>query len=308
MEFDVSAWIPSFITMAVSFVGGAVAALRVTGQDRASATQDTRLQDIDERMGHLVAQLKDLETQRDGLEPKAYQAQKKEFEELAARALKDKDRIEQEINKQRDKRGAPAAAKKRQGAQDGGEQQPGLLAANPQLKGALWGGGAAIVLGFVVVTLFWEGSTEPAQGAATPAQQSETNPEVRALLTRLHSNPTDIQAMSRLGHVLLEAQRPQEATVITERALQLDPGHAESRVHAAVIRGRQGDQEGAIKALEGVVKDHPDLVEGWLFLGMECRQAGISDRMRESFEQYIARAPDGPLKEKVRGLLKQAEP
>ena len=61
---------------------------------------------------------------------------------------------------------------------------------------------------------------------------------------------------------------------------------------------------GAFTALDSVIDTHPKYADAWFFRGMLGMQSSKSNVMRESFEKYVEYAPDGPKKERIRGMLR----
>jgi Flp pilus assembly protein TadD len=76
-------------------------------------------------------------------------------------------------------------------------------------------------------------------------------------------------------------------------------------VYEAVLMAAAGDIEGANSRLDRITGDNPKLPDAWLFRGMLAMQAGNTDRMRESFTQFIAVAPESPQRERIKVMLER---
>ncbi len=294
--------LPGASIIAVASAAGLVLARRWGGEAHEGAAKD----DLDERLGHLLAHLRDLDEQQHRLTPESYTSERSRIEAQAAALMRQRERAEATPARQK-KVEAPAAA----------DPIIGFFGRHPEWKGALWGGGLVAILGFLYITVVAEqrprepggsltGGGAPMMGGGAPAMggggQASMDPEVQALLQRLREAPTDITALVRLGHVVLRAQMLEEARVLTERALQLDPDNLEARVHDAVVVASQDPARGKQK-LEAVLQMDPKLAEAWLFRGMMAMQSGDQAVMRESFSQFVTHAPEGPQRDRIKAML-----
>ena len=189
----------------------------------------------------------------------------------------------------------------------------GFFQSRPQLKGFLWG----MLLMGVGFGLYVSVSTQavprapgggmtgaqPAQPAPAQAQAGGQNTEVQGLLEKLKANPKDVDSMARLGRILLFQQLHTEAKMVTERALQIEPDHVGAQINQAMVTAGQGDAAGALTQLNAVLKRDPKSYDAWFFKGMLSMQSGDNDGMKNSFEQYVALAPDGPKKDRIKRML-----
>jgi cytochrome c-type biogenesis protein CcmH/NrfG len=292
-------WWPAFATLGVaSALGAWVARLLPAGAPRAPATSDT-VADLEERLGHLVAQLRDLDEQRGRLSSAAYIDQKAEFEGRAAATLRALDET-----RRGKARGGPRA-------RDAVEVTPAVqfLASRPQLRGALWGGGI-VALGALLFTLVsQEQRPQAPMGGATGAATNPDQAEMKALYETLVHKPDDVAALTRMAHLLLKAQMHNEARVVNDRALQLDASSVEARTHAAVLEAGAGNAAAGQAGLDTVLKQDPTFAEAWFFKGMLAMQGGDSEVMRQSFQQFVRYAPAGPQRDRIRAMLeRQATP
>ena len=197
----------------------------------------------------------------------------------------------------------------------------GLLASRPQLRGLLWGltGGSLGV--FLFMSVQQGAKVAPMQAAAVERPGAAAGPpgggggvpgpkldprELESLRETLERNPDDVPALVRFGHIALQAQQLEEGAALTERALKLAPDNLEAQVHRAVAQAGRGEGEAAAAGLAAVLQRDPGFAEAWFFRGMLAMQAGQMDRMRESFDQFVKFAPDGPQKERIRAMVERA--
>lgn len=287
-------------------------AIKKLGGQAAEMEHEAAIDDLEEHALHLVAQLRDLEQQREHIEIAIYESQKREIEKKAAEALRQREQL---LKRSAMTNSAPNETNKM-------TPTVGFLARNPQLKGALWGGGVVAVAATLWLSVN-QAQQPRADAAMTQAPQmggqsgegaqggmpndavhaQAQNPEIRVLRDKLSQTPNDVDAMVQLAHHLLRTSAIDEVQSLTKRALELDPKNGEAKVHAAVLRGAQGDGDGALADLTSVLKENPKLAEGWLFRGMLGMQSGLADITQESFKQFVAVAPDGPQKERIKSFL-----
>ena len=297
--------IPFLLPLLVMATGLALGFLLTLRMRRGTRPEGSAFADAQERAGHYISQLKDLENQVSRLDDAAYAAQKARYEGLAAAALREAAALRQDAPTAPEATSAPSAA--------GATTTPRGLRISPQLAGALWGGGIVAVVALLLMwvsgdaTVRSQGMSATGSGAAgTAAGDAEAQPldtETQALVRRLQQNPLDVAATAQLTQKMLGLMRFDDARALNARALQLDPENALALVHKAVLVAATGDAAAAAAELDRVMQDNPNLPEGWFFRGMLAMQQGQSQRLRESWEKYLAVAPDGPRKERIRSML-----
>jgi tetratricopeptide (TPR) repeat protein len=305
-------WIPGFVALALGIVSGGWLITALAGRREEQGMSDTPAVDLEESAAHAIALLRDLEEQRHRLEPAAYASEKERLERVAADALRQRD---QQL----------AKLKARAKAQPAAVTTAGIP---PQLKGFLWGGGTVAGVGLMLLLVnnysvpraegqsmtgnsTIEGGAPPMMGGGGgggapglgPARNFEPDDEMRALAERLKTNENDVDALVRLGHKLLQAQALQEAMLVTEKALSVAPENEEAKVHRAVLRNAIGDPDGALRDLDALLGKTPGLAEAWFFRGMIGMSNNRPELAQESWTKFVAVAPDGPQKERIRGFL-----
>ena len=296
----------SMIPGTIALVIGSVSALLVLSKisRKASDTEtDTPVLDLEEEVGHAVLMLRDLEHHKNRIDPSSYQAQKEKLEKEAADALRQRDAQVKAMKEMKEHKVM---------SQD--KQSGGFLHSRPQLKGFLWG---ALVMS-VGFGLYFSVSTQAvprvagagmtgAQPEAPAAQarpaQGAPNTEVQELLTKLKENPKDVDSMARLGRILLFQQLHNEAKMVTERALQIAPDHTGAQINQAMVAAGQGNAAAALTQLNAILERDAKSYDAWFFKGMLSMQSGDNDGMKKSFEQFVALAPDGPKKDRIKRML-----
>lgn len=287
------------------FAAGAWAALpRGIG---AAAPLSMRRRELRAVLGLAVDNLRELQERAERLTPEEAARERAELEGRAARALSALQALERPD--------ADADAARAQARRRPKDRTLGYLARRPRLQGGLWGLGVGTVVTFLVLGVQQTATVGPAAApaaaglapragaAAGPPTAPQIDPkELETLQLTLAHSPDDVPALVRLGHLALQAQRLEEAQKLTDRVLTLVPNNLEAQVHRAVLRAGDGDGEGADAGLQAVLRADPGFAEAWFFRGMLAMQQGQMDRMRESFEQFVKVAPDGPQKERIRAM------
>ncbi|MBC7792956.1 MAG: hypothetical protein H7Z43_04565 [Clostridia bacterium] len=264
------------------------------------------IRDLDERVDHAVAQLRDLQLQESRIEPVFFAMQRAELEGRAATAMRDRDVLRAggaattdtiDAGPDRVLRIKQAEVTSTVAWFDSHRwARPGLMVL-----------GTAVVLGVLAYALQTEQHERAPQRAPMQASaQQGPDPELQGLIARLNSNPKDIEAMLALLKRLLRAQMFEEAAQMLARVKALDPENSSAKVYEAVMMAARGEGTTANAQLDSIAREHPDLPDAWFFRGMLAMQAGDTPRMRDSFEHYVAVAPAGAQKDRVKMMLANA--
>ena len=299
-------WLPGTVAISLGIVSALWLITRARRMDIGDDL-DATLADLEEAVEHAIAQLRDLEQQKNILEISVYEQQKEEFESIAARALKELNikakTMEQEKNIKKSNNKKTRKEKSTFGILD-------FFSTRPQLKGFLWG---SILVGSIfflwrLVEVEQKPRQEPVRAAEASPPGNQDNPhsgdgELMGWITKLKENPQDLDTMAKLVKRLLRTQMFSEAAILIERARAIDAERVDFQVYEAVLLSAKGDNDAANRALDALVSAYPDAVEAWFFRGMLAMQSGKSERMRESFERYVEVAPDGPKKDRIQRML-----
>ena len=294
-------WIEGLVALLAGVALGGLVAWRTRRSAAESWDKDDNLADLEERLAHLVAALRDLDEQATRLVPTTYAAQRAEFEARAAAVIRQREQL----------RGKSAAASKGREVVSDTSPTMQFFAARPQLRGALWGGGTVgVLLGLYMMVTHEQRPTAPQAAppiAAAQASGSDSDAEMLALSKFLRDNPDDVPATVRLAHLLMRATLLTQAQEVNDRALRLQPQNVEARVHAAVLRAGDGETTAALHDLATLAKESPKFAEVWFFRGMLAMRSGDKTLMLDSFRQFIALSPAGPQRDRISKMLQAAE-
>lgn len=299
-------WLPGILVTAAGVVGSL--AFLFLAKRGAPAKDAAPPDDLNARYQTVIGELKEHTANKHLLPADSWEAEKKRLEALAVSLLKQRDSHKHEALKAeaRAERKAQAVAK-----------ETGLLATNPQLKGALLGG--AVVLFFAVLWISLNEATKPradgmeatgmmAGGQQMPPQEpQEPQQDMRleSLLAAVQKSPDDIDALAEAGLYLISKQGFQEARPFIQRASMLDPFHVKTRVCRAIMLAVDGDVTGSLGELERLAALYPDAYAGNLYAGMLSMDQNDPGRAVRNFEAYVGTAPPDEVPPMMRGAIAQ---
>jgi Tfp pilus assembly protein PilF len=131
---------------------------------------------------------------------------------------------------------------------------------------------------------------EEARKYLTDGKAAEAKAAFEALLTRYPNEP-DLHLF--LGITLLRLRDPQAAEAATQRAIAIDPNHAEARTLLGWINSEiYGDFDSAIKQYTKVIELRPDAWEAHNNLGVALKKKGELNRAADSFNQALKLRPE----------------
>ena len=110
----------------------------------------------------------------------------------------------------------------------------------------------------------------------------------------LAANPSAWIAHVNLGHVLLDAGKPQEAAVQFEQTLSMEPNLYTVQTDLGVAFWRMGKPQEAIRHYEQSVQLNPDYADAHYNWGAALRRTGKPQQAIEQFQQALRTAPDDP--------------
>jgi tetratricopeptide (TPR) repeat protein len=285
-------WLPGILVLVLGLAAAAVALLLGRRRRPAGGAKETRrasaAKDVDEaelRWARLLEQLRELEADRHQRSPETYQAESARLERQAADALRARDEARPSTAKAAASAATPAPA--------------GFSGRHPQLVGAFWGAGVVVFFGALFLWLKQdvqprsqgEGLTGTAgRGEASPEPPPE-DPAFAAALARVRDDPGDVETSAHVVHELIRRQDYDEARLLTERSLGIDPFQSEARVHRAFLLAVGGDSKAASSELQHLSTLYPNSSEALLFLGLLRMRIGDNHGAADAFERFLAEAP-----------------
>lgn len=297
-------WLPGVLVLTAGFVAAALF-LMLNRKAGAMNVSSGAADDLEARYKGLIAELKELISNKHLMEQAAFAAEKSRLEQAAARVLRERDGAKHEALKAQ----ARAARK---------EKAPAAAAGNATLKGFLWGAGAVGFFALLGVLLSQQakprgeggeitGATPP--GAGGPSAPAGPDPEamvVRALFERLNANPDDLELLAEASSELLRRQMWDDAEPLVRRATLLDPYFVKSRVHRAVIAAVSDPKAPQpLVELLHLADTYDGAYEARLFAGLLLLQNEEGERALAQFDRFLAEAPDSEAPPSLRMGLAQ---
>jgi tetratricopeptide (TPR) repeat protein len=302
-------WLPGILVLVLGLAAAAGALLfgrrRAPGgakeARRASATQNAEEAEL--RGARLLEQLRELEADKHQLSEETYQAESTRLQQLAADALRARDEAR------------PSAPKP--SASEPSPTRTGFAGRHPQLAGAFWGAGVVVFFGALFLWLKQdvqprtqgEGLTGTAGRGEASAEPPPEDPAFAEALLRVRDDPGDVETSAHVVHELIRREDYDEARLLTERSLGIDPFQSEARIHRAFLLAVAGDPKAASSELQHLSALYPNTSEALLFLGLLRMRTGDNRGAADAFERFLAEAPadEQPpqMRASLQGLLQQ---
>jgi tetratricopeptide (TPR) repeat protein len=132
---------------------------------------------------------------------------------------------------------------------------PGILAGRPTVGGVLALAAIVLVLGASGGYLFSRFAESDGQAVGTMVADPSTPWRARLL-----KNPQDVEALLRLAHLHLDAQRLDEAEALYRQVLSLEPRNVEAITHQGSVLLGRGQADAALREYERALAIQPDYV------------------------------------------------
>jgi tetratricopeptide (TPR) repeat protein len=107
----------------------------------------------------------------------------------------------------------------------------------------------------------------------------------------VRGDPGDVETSAHVVHELIRRQDYDEARMLTERSLGVDPFQSEARTHRAFLLAVGGDERGSARELQHLAWLYPNSSEALLFLGLVRMRSGDNRGAIDAFERFLAEAP-----------------
>jgi tetratricopeptide (TPR) repeat protein len=162
-----------------------------------------------------------------------------------------------------------------------------------------------------------EGLIAAAAGQATDTQGARDREtaalaaydQARELLTKRNAPPRHIAYLDYLtGRALFEYDRLREAGKALERAIRIDPGHADPYFVLGQVEYSDNDYSDAAKAFEDALeRDAASLPEAWFYLGEVEVERKHTPEAQKAFRAYLELRPEGAKAEDAKSYLAELE-
>jgi tetratricopeptide (TPR) repeat protein len=110
-------------------------------------------------------------------------------------------------------------------------------------------------------------------------------------------------AYTNLGNVKFRQGHTDEALVLYEKALSLDPHQPEAQYNVGYVLLERGQPAAALPHLEASVRGDGTFADAFFYLAMAHESVGQSERAAPHWKRYLALEPEGPWSEIARRHL-----
>ena len=156
-----------------------------------------------------------------------------------------------------------------------------------------------VVLVLTTLLLCACGGSDPSLTDFVPANLSRLDPNVVALverqMTRVMSHPRDGRSYAELGMIYEANLLWADARRAYAAAVELEPASTWWRFHLAVATRTAGDLEGALRLLQDLVSEHPELAPIQQRLGEALTKVGELAGAAAAYRRVIDLMPGSPV-------------
>jgi tetratricopeptide (TPR) repeat protein len=140
--------------------------------------------------------------------------------------------------------------------------------------------------------------------ASTLDEDAATYDEAEALYARaIHLDPHLAIAYTNLGNIRFRRGDEEAASRLYRRALEVDPQQPEAHYNIGYVALEHGDTATAIPHFEKAIISDARFADAHFNLAMALEQAGLVERAKEHWRQYLALEPTGTWAEIARRHL-----
>ncbi|MBA2321176.1 MAG: tetratricopeptide repeat protein, partial [Deltaproteobacteria bacterium] len=276
MNFDVAEWGPPLAVM-LGGIGIGALFLRGRGNAEAAVIDEGRRSDLEANQQAAIDALRQLELDKDKLEPDVYRREREALIERGAAAMRTLDTAEPatdlvaRLQADRARVGDVAFFDAvRQVAPEVSARGAAPSGIAPEWKGAGWATLFCALLG-VLTWMATSESVDRREGASMTGNQDLGGPPggppqewlqaKAAEEAKLLANPNDLDAKNNLTQLHLSAGDATKAMERNRQVLEADPKNADGRVFKAVLAATVGMYDKALVELDAVLANNPGHVK-----------------------------------------------
>jgi cytochrome c-type biogenesis protein CcmH/NrfG len=136
---------------------------------------------------------------------------------------------------------------------------------------------------------------EPKVQPQFPAGPVQGQNEIPLLQDLVRKDPKNVSAWIKLGNVLMDTYRFNEAIAAYQNALELDPKNVDVRVDMATCYRNIGNPQKAVEEFRKAITINPDHLNAHRNLGVVLAfDLGDKKQAAKEWEEYLRLAPNAP--------------
>src|SRR5438477_2404849 len=213
-------------------------------------------------------------------------------------APNERTRIEREaaeVLRGLDQSGAPASAGERSVARPAQAGAP-----SSALAGFLWGAGTVAAIFFI--GWFVTKNATPKETAPSPATPPQS---IEQLESTVRANPDDSEARIALAKAYLDREKLMGVFEQTTAVLAKNPNDARAQTYHAIVRMTMGQKDEAQKLLAAATRTDPKLTDAWVALAYLRTQQSDNDGAARAIDEAIKQHPED--EQRLRSILAQMQ-
>jgi len=144
-------------------------------------------------------------------------------------------------------------------------------------------------------------------GNKQPVQTIDPSRDIEALKSRLFDEPENVGLLSSLGDAYFESAQYEEAISIYDKAIMLDPNHADSMNDRGLSYFYLGNSGAALESVNQAITVAPSYIHAWLSKGFMLFKLGRNDEAVEAFNKVKELDLFGGLSREADSFLLQIE-
>jgi len=146
---------------------------------------------------------------------------------------------------------------------------------------------------------------EPRVQAPLPGS-IQTQNEINLLQDLVRKYPNDVSIWIKLGNMLMDTYRFQEAIDAYQKALELDPKNVDVRVDMGTCYRNIGKPDKAVEEYKKAITINPRHVNAHRNLGVVLAfDLGEKEQAIKEFEEYLKVSPNAPDTQNIRQIITQ---
>lgn len=147
----------------------------------------------------------------------------------------------------------------------------------------------------ILATAGCQQKEEPKPQYQFPTGPIQAQDDVKLLKEAVKQDPGNVNARIKLGNIMMDTSRFNEAIDAYQKALDIDPKNVDVRVDMGTCYRRLGRSDKAVEEYRKALKINPNHLYGHLNLGVVLAyDLNDSANAIKEFEKYLELAPNAP--------------